>query len=252
MGTEEKINRLIRAELDGVARADFAALRTIPSTYTWKVIDYVSGLDATGRDALFDTFASRAMFLFFPDRDPGLDPGRSGNATHREFTKAMTLLFDWKYQDARALRAIAADSRSSRPLGIAHGVPTGVLRRAEAIVPLRAAEIRKLVRAKFVEQFAASRIENQGGGAWSYSGSCNRREFRLAIDYGGRSDQLRYEVFYEHPPSGIRATRLTYEGMLGLGFGRWDFVTAENVADAVTTLCGLVEQLVSLPERWGL
>jgi len=40
--------------------------------------------------------------------------------------------------------------------------------------------------------------------------------------------------------------------MLGLGFGRWDFLTAENVTDAVFTLCELVKFLVSIPQRLDL
>jgi hypothetical protein len=126
--------------------------------------------------------------------------------------------------------------------------PPEVLRRAEAIRPTTAGQIRQIVKRAFAERFDA-RYENRGGGDWKYFGRHAGRDFVVAIDYGGRSDQLRYEVKYEDVRTGIRPRRLCYEWLLGVGHGHWDFVTADNLEDSIALLCELVGELVEIPDR---
>jgi hypothetical protein len=249
---EEKLQRSIRGEIDAIAARNFDVLRGIPSTHTWQVIDYVAGLEAAERDSLFDAFAANALFLFLPNRSPDLHAAKTGDRAYLRLKEAMPLIWHWKYQDVRTLRAMLADSRSSRPLGFLRDAPPDVIARAESILPTSAAEIRKAFKAAFSARFSKPRVEKLGGGYWHYFGLCGGREFRLGVDYGGRGHQLRYEVFYDHHPKGVRANRLTYEGMLGMGLGWWDFVTAQNLGETVAMLCDLVERLVTLPERWQL
>ena len=80
-----------------------------------------------------------------------------------------------------------------------------------------------------------------------YSGEYAGRSFQLRIDYGGRSDQLRYGLSFDDVPTGIRARRLSYEGLIGLGDGHWDFVTADNLSESVLLLAKLVQELVVIP-----
>jgi hypothetical protein len=123
-----------------------------------------------------------------------------------------------------------------------------VIQKADALRPIKAPEIRKVVKKALADQFAA-RAEKSVGGEWKYHGASEGQGFTVSIDYGGMGDQLRYGVLFEDEASGFRAHGLTYEGMLGLGLGRWDYLTADNVAECVDLLCGFIKDLVSIPER---
>jgi hypothetical protein len=43
----------------------------------------------------------------------------------------------------------------------------------------------------------------------------------------------------------------TWEGMLGLGIGHWDFVCQHNLAQSVALLGEIIEKMVMLPEQMG-
>jgi len=59
---------------------------------------------------------------------------------------------------------------------------------------------------------------------WVYSGKFAGRSFRMHVDYGGRGDQLRYEVSLDDVSTGIQPA-LDYEALIGFGQGQWDYVT---------------------------
>lgn len=250
MVSEENVHRFVRMEIDKAIVNDFQSLRSIPSTGTWKAIDYVSTLGQSDRNELFNAFADNALFCFFPARNADLHAFKSGNEAYRRFLEAMPMIPDWDYMyfGVRDLRALLADRRSAQPLDISLALPDEVIRRAEAIVPTSAPQIRKVIKGAFSDRFHAA-AENRGGGDWIYHCSRSGRAFDVRIDYRGKGDQLRYEVSYGGPAAGIEARSMTYEGMLGMGLGRWDYVTAEGLTEAVTILCQLVEELVVIPDR---
>jgi hypothetical protein len=159
---------------------------------------------------------------------------------------ALGRMTGWQYLDAPSLRMILADLRSTRPSPELRDTPAEVLARAETI-PTTAADIRRAVKSAFTEAFGV-RVEKRPAGVWRYAGVHGRRPFVVQIDYGGRSNQLRYEVQYVDERTGVRAVRLTYEPLLGLGLGRWDFVTADNLESSVSLLVEFVGELVALPE----
>ncbi len=248
MVTEGHVQKFVRSEISSAVASDFGTLRRIPSTETRKVVDYVSGLELAERVALFDALVGGGTLLLWPQGGPALHVPRVGNAAFDRFRNAMLWMNDWKYANVRSLRSNLGDRHHAKDVGIGQDVSVEVLRQAEAIQPTDASQIRKAVKIAFTERFAAT-AESQGGGDWCYTGVCDGRQFKARIDYGGRSDQLRYEVFYDDLATGIQANRLTYEGMIGMGCGRWDCVTATNLGAAVTLLCDLVRELVSIPER---
>ncbi|MFI5380347.1 MAG: hypothetical protein ACHRHE_13690, partial [Tepidisphaerales bacterium] len=241
MVTEEQVQEFVRGEMNRAVASDFAMLRRIPSTATHQAVDYVSGLEPAERDALLDALVGGGALFLWPQGGPARRAPRAGNAAFDRFSTAILWMTDWKYTNVRNLRSILGDRRSAKPMGIGQDVPVEVLRQAESIQPTNASQIRKVVKVAFTERFAAN-AESHGGGDWYYSGVCDGRQFKVHIDYGGRSDQLRYEVSYDDPATGIQANRLTYEGMTGMGAGRWDCVTATNLGDAVTLLCELVHE----------
>lgn len=238
---------LVRAAVEHEAASDWEHARRVPSTYTWKIVDYLRSLAASERNALMDAFVANASYFFEPERDRCLHAYAAGHEEYRKLHEALPLIWGWQYQDVRYLRAVWADVRSKRPSPAFANTPVEVLARADAIRPTTASQIRKVVKAAFKDRYG-SRPENLGSGEWRYPGMHRGRTFAVSIDYGGW-DQLRYEVEYDDRTSGLAAKRLTYEGLVGAGLGHWDFLTADNLDESVTLLCELVEELVSLPER---
>ncbi|MCI0420243.1 MAG: hypothetical protein L0387_32085 [Acidobacteria bacterium] len=248
MTTEVELERFTRSALDAEAASGYAWLRRIPSTRTWKILDYLSAIEPAERDALFSAFVTNGLFLLRPDRDPSLNAYQAGHPAYRRFVDAMPQLFDWKYVDVRLLRGVLGDLRSKSPSPEFANVPADVIRRAEAIQPTNAPAIRREVKSVFAQRFGAQ-AENRGGGDWVYSGEYAGRSFQVRIDYGGRSDQLRYGLSFDDVSTGIRARRLSYEGLIGLGDGHWDFVTADNLSESVLLLAKLIQELVVIPAK---
>jgi hypothetical protein len=250
MATQGELEQLVRSILDAEMASDYRSIRRVPSTYTWKILDYVSGLESGERDSLWEAFAANGVFLLSPDRDPKLHVYQSGHSAYRRFVEAMPKLFGWKYADVRFLRGILGDLRSKNPSPEFANLPLEVIQRAESIHPTKATEIRREIKNVFAQQFKA-KAENRQGGNWLYSCEYQGRLFQVDIDYGGRSAQLRYHLSFDDISVGIRARHLSYEGLLGLGHGDWDFVTADNLSESVLLLVELVEQLVTIPEKLG-
>lgn len=239
----------IRAAIHREQDTNWARFRRVPSTYTWRIVDYVASLEVATRDRLFESFARNGLHLIDPTRDVSLHASRSGDPDYAAFREGVLRASGPVYYDARMLRMILGDLRSSRPSPELAGTPPEVIRRAEAITPVTAANIRRALKPLLAERFGAA-PRKEPGGEWYYVGGRSAgREFTLWTDFGGRSDQLRYEIRYEDERTGIHARRLTYEGLLGFGFGHWDFVTADNLEASLTLLCEFVEEMVGLPER---
>jgi hypothetical protein len=248
MATQGELEQLVRSILDAETASGYQSIRRVPSTYTWKILDYVSRLESGERDSLFEAFAANGVFLLSPERDAKLHAYQSGHSAYRRFVEAMPKLFGWKYADVRFLRGILGDLRSKNPSPEFANVPPEVIQRAESIRPTKATEIRREIKSVFAQQFKA-KAQNRQGGNRLYSCEYQGRLFQVHIDYGGRSAQLRYHLSFDEISAGIRARRLSYEGLLGLGQGEWDFVTADNLSESVLLLVELVEQLVTIPEK---
>lgn len=252
MVSEEQVQRFIRVELDTLAASGYALARRIPSTYTWNIVDYVTVLKPAERDALFTAFSGNGLFTLFPNRNPDLHAAKAGDPAYRRFCEAMPLMGTQRL-GVRLLRLIqglrSSTTDRGKALATAHDdYSNAVLQEAESIHPTTATQIRKAVKTTLAKRFAAHAV-NSGGGDWIYSGTHNGCAFDVQIDYGGRSDQLRYGVSYEDPTTGIRASSLTYEEMLGIGLGHWDYITATNLAESVELLSDLVKKLVEIPEK---
>jgi hypothetical protein len=240
---ERRLGDFVRDSIEREAASGWARLRRVPSTYTWTIIDYLLALEPVRRAALFAECVSGAAYFFEPDRPPTHAP----HPELREMYDTLPRIFDWRYLSARHVHGIALNARAGRAQAWSD-IPDEVIRRAGAIRPTTAGEIRKVVKRAFAERFDA-RCENFGAGTWKYFGRHGGRDFMVAIDYGGRIDQLRYEVEYDHAGTGLHPRRLCYEGLLEVGLGDWDYLTADNLEDSIALLCELVRELVEIPER---
>jgi len=248
--SERGIRRFVRDELVRLATTDWSQLAAVPSTSTWRAVAYLRGLPDARRAHLFSVLESMALTFFGPP-----DLARSALWQDEEYKRLVTALvgaqeWNWAYASVRTLRSVLGGYKSKSPKMAAEfaGTPLEVIARAEQIAPVRANELRKLVKAAIGLRYGA-RPDNSGGGDWLYRGTSSRGlDFVLSIDYGGY-DQLRYEVSYEEPHSGVHAQRLNYERLVGCGGAGWDFVTADNAEASVDLMCSFVDALLTIPER---
>jgi len=122
--------------------------------------------------------------------------------------------------------------------------------RLEDLKPIKIPTLRRMVQRAFATRFAA-RSQDLGGEFWLYQGRLGETALGVEIRYSGRMTrpQLQYSVRVEHPTAGRRLPGITFEGVLGVGSGWWDYLTVENAERSVALLCDLVEYAARLPER---
>ncbi|MEP7216461.1 MAG: hypothetical protein ABI782_09425 [Anaerolineaceae bacterium] len=241
------IEHLIQTWIDLEDVAGWAFVRGVPSTTTWQTVDYLRSLTPSRRANLCQAFLGNALYLFDKERDPNLHAAKANHPEFRVFLEARNQVFDWRYQNVRALRTILGDQMGKRPTPALANTPKEVLDRARDIRPTSANEIRKVVKEAFALRYGA-RPRKLDGGEWQYECLGLGRRFRVSIDYGGW-DQLRYSVDHEEGSPAIWGHRLTYEQIVGAGLGHWNFLTADNLAASVNLLCALVDRLVAIPDE---
>jgi hypothetical protein len=80
---------------------------------------------------------------------------------------------------------------------------------------------------------------------------CRRggREFRVHVDCGGRTAQLRYVVARTDFTDVHPLSQFVVEKALAFGFGDWDFIVEENVDDVFALFTELVTYCFELPDR---
>ena len=215
------VRELILAE----ASDNWALVRRCPCTHTWKAVDYLRAAPTEEREGLFDDFLAVAGCFFGDEPSAGIPSPR-----FFRFHESLMQLWHPDYESLRMRRARAAGGASNFSLSAP-----------------KAGEIRKAINLAFGQRYGA-RPQNEGGGAWRYPGVWGERAFEVKVDYGGW-DQLRYEVEYDDPNSGVSARRLSYERLVGVGVGHWDFITTDTLQGSIDVLCEMIERLVALPER---
>ena len=244
---QEDVYRFVRSAIDAEAANEFWILRRVPNTRAWKTVDYILRLPARRRSSLYDDFACVAMDCFLPTRQTKLHPYRAGSEEYRAYCDGVVGFVGWQFEPVRFLRA-AVSARRDDPMAT-FGMSDAMLKQVQEMRTTKAPEMRKTIKRIFAQRFGA-RAENQGGGDWQYVGEWEGRGFAVRIDYGHRfGTQLEYEVKFSDPATGLTASRLSYESFLGMGFGNWDYLTADNLEDAAVLLADLIEGLVSIPDR---
>jgi len=241
--SSDTVIHFVKALLLQEAAAGFARLRRVPSTYTWRCLDHLATLGRSRQERLFDDLAARAPILLglapIPPSWQSLEMARFYDGV---------LQTPSPHVSARLLRGMAAAMRCDGPRGLFANLPEALVQRADAIRPTTASQIRKEVKREFAQHLQAT-AQNIGGGNWIYQGESRGRPFAVLLDYGGRGDQLRYYVQLADAATGIRTRTLNYEGLLGMGFGQWDFVTADSQSENIQLLRELIEELAALPNR---
>lgn len=238
----EKAVALVRELIEEEESARWSRLGRVPSTFTGRCLDCLMSEPAGRRAMLYDAIASRAPTLLGRQDLLG-DPQPLLASFYEEVLSAPT-----ERVAVRLLRGMLASRQSDGPQGPLAQLPEALAARAAAIRPTSAAEIRQAVNLAFGSRFNGT-AEKQGAGVWLYHCRFDGCPFSVLIDYGGQIDQLRYSVQVEDRESGLHCRMLSYENLLGLGFGRWDEVTADNLEQSVDLLSDLVGKILTFPRR---
>ena len=235
------VRSLIASEVD----RGWERLKRTPSTFTWRCLDYLDSLPFDRQASLLDAFAERAPSLL------GVEPLGTQPQNH-ELGRfyAEVLQAPSRHVSARLLRGMLAAQRVDGPQGPFARLPDEIVERATALKPTNAAQIRKEVKRAFQQRFGASAI-NQGAGNWLYQGIHQGQPFSVLIDYGGMGDQLRYWVRISDASTGIDTRTLSYEMLLGVGIGHWDFITADTLPDAIGLLGDYIQDLALIPSQFA-
>jgi hypothetical protein len=234
---------LVRSMIEEEANNDWARLYRVPSTYTWRCLDYILSLDDFMLKRMYDGIAERAPY-HLGSLQP---PIQWDDQTLSDFYDQV-----WRrpsqHVSSRLLRGMRASLETDGPEGYFASMPAELIARAAAIKPTNAKDIRKTVKRAFGERYRCNPI-NISGGVWKYTGEFASQPVTVRIDYGGQGDQLRYWVELHDAENGIQTKMLNYESLIGMGHGHWDFVTADNLDESVHLLCELIETIVKIPER---
>jgi len=232
-----------RAEFEAEWRSGFARLRRVPSTTVQRLLDYFADQSPAEQAALADDLALNALTVLCFPRLPDLHAARRD--AYRRYVDSFPRSWGYRYYGTRLLRGLLAGEKTDPRLRL----PPDVRAQAEAIIPTRAGEIRKGVRARFKAHFGA-KPENLGGGNWRYAGQWGDVALQVDIDYGGRSDQLRYGVTVHAPTRGITLRRLSLEALCGLPMQTgWDTVEARNLDASLDLLVELVTYCAGVPGK---
>jgi hypothetical protein len=233
--------RIVQELIETESAVGFRRLRRVPSSKARRFIDYYDDLPPADATALRAALADRGALLLAPHH--GRMPAPDLAPAYERWANAMRsarFSVDLRYQPLRIVKNIVGagladewtfDSESARE--------------AAGIKSATAALLRRLIKPVFLDRFGLVG-RNQRGGDWSYEREDGMLKVRL--DFGGRSDQLRYWVTATDPRSGHKIVMATYEGLLGLTSG-WDWITEDDAPHAVDLLAELVSLIQTLPRE---
>jgi hypothetical protein len=239
---EGAAGRITRDLVEAEAAADFPRLGRVPSSTVHHFLDYYRELPAPEAATLRAALADRGALVLRPPRAPvALAPELA--AAYERWTNArIAAQFERgaRYQSLRLAKNIVGAA-----LATEWSVDAKTAQQLAETKTATAAQLRKLIKPVFGDRFGLVG-RNQRGGDWSYEREDGSLKVRL--DFGGRSDQLRYWVTAADSASGKRVAMATYEGLFGL-FGGWDWIVEEEAPGAVDLLAELVVVIESLPQK---
>ena len=233
--------RITRELMDAEAASGFARLREVPSSTVRRFLDYHGELPPGDAEALRAALAERGALALRPPRDGPL-PLQAG-AAYEAWTNALLsprFVSSPRYQPLRLAKNIVGAG-----LAADWGLDPEAADALAATKAATAGGLRRLIKPVFASRFDLA-ARNQGGGDWSYERDDGTLKVRL--DFGGRTDQLRYWVTAGDTSSGVRVGMATYEGLLGLA-GGWDWIADDDAARAVDLLADFVALIETLPGR---
>jgi hypothetical protein len=234
--------------------ASFRTISRLPSTEAKRFIRYVSQLTDDRWQILSRTLAKRGSSLLvkcdekFPYTQieaAFTDAERHElGAWHRA---ALTAGGDVDLMPLRLMKmAVGADKSAQSPAQFA-GLPKPI-RKIDEAQSAQAATLRKLLKSIFGGLGFEPR--NIGGGNWVWNRSDDAFACNVSLDFGTRTDQLRYHVHLASKGGGPKLGFLSLEGMLGFGNGHWNIIFEHQAEASVRLLGEIVEDIAGLPRSF--
>lgn len=246
--------RWLRDEFAEEQRAGFARLKRVPDTRVIGFLDDFAALSPSDQSVLAAMLADWSSYKLSGDPIPP--------SVAEQFTRATCfrhLAEGLRYTGVNLLAGLAKDERNgglagwlqkTGITGLAAQPSENLVREIGDLVPVKIPTLRRLVKSAFAQLFAptARDIDSE---TWFYEGVLGQSSLKVVIRYSGRMGrpQLAYQVQVQCKERALMAPDLCFESVLGVGFGRWDYLTPDNAERSVDLLGELVEYVAKLPER---
>lgn len=241
------------AEFASEQHTDFARFRQIPDTHVIRFLDDFAKLTPTGQSEIVDLLTEWSSYCLVKQPIPPAVVERFSQLKRRPgFAEGV------RYTGVNLLAGLAKTHKASGGLsgwlqsqgvtGLAAQPPEHLASGIEDLTPVKIPAFRRLVQRAFARQFTAI-ARDLGSEIWRYQGKLDETALTVEIRYSGRMSrpQLAYHVDVHHPK--LALTFISFESVLGVGFGWWDYLTAANAERSVALLCDLIEYAAKLPER---
>jgi hypothetical protein len=235
-------------------RAGFARLKRVPDTQVIRFLDHFASLNAVEQSELSKVLAEWSSYHLSGTPLP--------HSTYEQFARATA------YPDrTEGLRYTGVNLLAGLEKGISHGglagwfqsrgitglamqPPEHLLRDLDDLVPAKIPTLRRLVKTEFAQLFAPN-ARDIGSETWRYEGMLGQSSLKVLIRYSGKMGrpQLEYQIQVQAKERALTAPNLCFESVLGVGFGRWDYLTQNNAERSVQLLSELVDYFARLPER---
>lgn len=249
---QELVNWL-KAEFRAEQKSDFTVLRQVPDTRVIRFLDHYTSLDSAAQAALLEILVDWSSYgLIEPPPNP----------VWQQYSNAVTLPgigTGVRYTGVNLLAGLMKDAshngledfyRKQGVTGLAMILPKELISDLSMIIPVRIPTLRRMVKSAFTRLFSAE-ISDLGSEILRYEGELNECRIRVQIRYSARMGrpQLEYGTEVHGKGRSIRTPSLCFESLLGVGFGRWDYITEENAERSVQLLAELVQWVARLPDR---
>jgi len=234
--------------------ARFRTIARLPSTEAKRFIRYASKLTDSSWQILSRTLAKRGSRLLVKS-----DEKFSYTQIEAAFTDAerhelgawhkaaLTAGGDVGLMPLRLMKmAVGADKSARSPAQFA-GLPEPI-HKIDEVQSAKAGTLRKLL--KTILGGLGFEPRNVGGGNWVWSRSDDAFPCNVSLDFGARTDQLRYHVHLASNDGGPKLGRLSLEGMLGFGNGHWNVIVEHQAEASVRLLGDIVEDIAGLPRSF--
>lgn len=244
----------LRTEFAAEQSADFARLKRIPDTRVVRFLDTFTRLSQSEQSEVVGILTDWSSYSLLGQPPPPTVVEAFSRWTHCPAVAegvrytGVTLLAG--LAKTRQYGSLAGWLTAQGVTGLAAQPPEPLATCLADLNPISIPTLRRLVQKAFAARFAAE-SKDIGSESWRYRGQFHETALSVEIRYSGRMGrpQLQYRVQVDNPNVRCRLVGVTFEQVLGVGFGWWDYLTVENAERSVTLLCDLVEYVARLPER---
>lgn len=250
--TDARLVGWLLGEFAEEQRAGFARLKRVPDTQVIRFLDNFATLSPTDQTDLAAALADWSSYKFSADPIP--------QSVVERFTRVRAFggpVEGLRYTGLNLLAGLAKGAgglagwlHARGITGLAAQLPENLAPDFGDLVPVKIPTLRRLVAKMFAQRFAAS-ARDLSSESWRYEGMLGETSLKVVIRYSARMGrpQLDYQVQVQGKERALTAPNLCFESVLGVGFGRWDYLTQENAERSVELLGELVEYVAKLPER---